>query len=201
MALNRLKVACCVVFVYLCLALLTSAKEFSPLTDDFAKNYDPQPWGVDNPAPMNLQDPQNTFYNEADVGKEMDEKRGTKNDRLRGLRRLSRLYGELGLDRLRPVKKTPETADDMYSLDDKRNDAGMPKRDAGPHAWYGTGMFGKRTDENRGRWRIRSPRPQPYRVGLFGKRDFETVDMNELAQIIEALRGKHTKPFVYPFLQ
>ena len=198
MALQRLKIACCVCLVYVCFALLAGAAEFSPLTgEEYGQKFEPQAWGpgIDNPAPQTLRETENDFYKEAAIAKDNEEKRGTKNDRLRGLRRLSRLHSELGY-----VKKTPETADGMYSLDEKRSllnhqiegnqfeaqpALDFPKRDAGPHAWYGTGMFGKRQDETRGRWRIRSPKP--FRVGLFGKRDYETADRDELARFIESL--------------
>ncbi|XP_071504527.1 uncharacterized protein [Diadema antillarum] len=169
---------------------MVSAKEFSPLTgENFGQKYDPEPWGQGINKPAQQSPHQDGFYNEPEVDDEDPddvEKRGTKNDRLRGLRRLSRLYGELGLDKYRPVKKTPETADDMYRLDDKR--------DAGPHAWYGTGMFGKRSsEENRGRWRIRSPRPGPYNIGLFGKRNGQALSMEDIANIIESIKDQQTR--------
>ncbi|XP_011679113.2 uncharacterized protein LOC105445348 [Strongylocentrotus purpuratus] len=204
-----------------------------------------------------LDDPDTTYQHIESAGKN-DEKRNAFNDKLRGLRRLSRIIDSLGFESdIRPAKKSPEIVDKLDNANgnggrqivssghiinqnsgviddaiplvgdglrnvaspqdmdgrqtpsdqqegwklksrvttnaDEPKETGVPKRSA-----LGLEAFRQKSRESRRRWGGKASRPQPFRIGLFGKRDAaETLGMintSDLADIIaEMLNGDPNK--------
>ena len=201
-----------------------------------------------------LDDPHTTYQqtesSSSNTGKN-DEKRNAFNDKLRGLRRLSRIIDSLGFESdIRPAKKSPEVGDELdiangnggqqivssghiinqnsaviddaiplvadglknvaspQGMDgrqtpsdqqegwklksrvstntDEQKETGVPKRSA-----LGLEAFRKKSRESRRRWGGKASRPQPFRIGLFGKRDAaETLGMINTSDLADIIAGK-----------
>lgn len=206
-----------------------------------------------------LDDPDTTYQHiessSSNAGKN-DEKRNAFNDKLRGLRRLSRIIDSLGFESdFRPAKKSPEVVDELdengnggqqivssghiinqnsaviddaiplvadglrnvaspQGMDgrplrqinqtpsdqqvgwklksrgttntDEQKETGVPKRSA-----LGLEAFRKKSRESRRRWGGKASRPQPFRIGLFGKRDAaETLGMINTSDLADVIAGK-----------
>ncbi|XP_041472282.1 uncharacterized protein LOC121421594 [Lytechinus variegatus] len=195
-------------------------------------------------------DQQPDFY--ATNGGQVDEKRASFNDKLRGLRRLSRIIDELRFESaIRPAKKSPEVIDELdnengnrgkpvstgyaipLSSDGPRNLAppqgvdeedmertptaeeegwklrrvpdtlsqvgsrvtaregedhqlDMPKRGGDADSLV-LEPFRQRNRESRRRWGGKASRPQPFGIGLFGKRSAEASRTDQTGDLVDTI--------------
>ncbi|XP_054762197.2 uncharacterized protein LOC129268700 [Lytechinus pictus] len=181
---------------------------------------------------------------------QVDEKRASFNDKLRGLRRLSRIIDELRFESaIRPAKKSPEVIDELdnangnggklvstgdaipLSSDGPRNLApsqglveedmektptaeeegwklrrvpdtlsqvgvtvregddhrvDMPKRGGDADSLV-LEPFRQRNRESRRRWGGKAYRPQPFGIGLFGKRSAEASRTDQTGDLVDTI--------------